>query len=153
MAFDEHKKILGEEKTKLEAELAQITHKNPKDPSDWEPKAPDMNPMTSDQSEMADVFEEMEKRVQSVKKKTEPIDPEKLYSILACERDGDPVDMLCRMKGVLDPKNTTSTLHTVMKEYLKQNSPVTPTPQKNAIILDAPETLLSQVTGVDYTFR
>jgi hypothetical protein len=40
-----------------------------------------------------------------------------------------------------------------MREYLKQNSPVTPTPQKNAIILDAPETLLTQVTGVDYTFR
>ena len=60
MAFDEHKKILEEEKTKLEAELAQIAHKNPKDPSDWEPKAPDMNPMMSDQSEMADVFEEME---------------------------------------------------------------------------------------------
>jgi hypothetical protein len=40
-----------------------------------------------------------------------------------------------------------------MREYLKLNSPVTPTPEKNAIILDAPETLLSQVTGVDYTFR
>jgi len=72
---------------------------------------------------------------------------------MACERDGDPEDMLCRMKGVMDPKNTTSTLHSVLKEYLKENSPVTPTPQKNAIILDAPETLLMQVSGVDYTFR
>lgn len=98
-------------------------------------------------------FNEMGNRVQSIKVKNEPIDPDKLYSILACERDGDPVDMLCRMKGVIDAKNTTATLHKVMIEYLKQNSPVTPTPQKNAIILDAPETLLTQVTGVDYTFR
>jgi 2',3'-cyclic-nucleotide 2'-phosphodiesterase (5'-nucleotidase family) len=98
-------------------------------------------------------FNEMGNRVQSIKVKNEPIDPNKLYSILACERDGDPVDMLCRMKGVIDAKNTTSTLHKVMLEYLKQNSPVTPTPQKNAIILDAPETLLTQVTGVEYTFR
>ena len=98
-------------------------------------------------------FAEMGTRVQSITVKNVPIDPEKMYSIMACERDGDPEDMLCRMKGVMDPKNTTSTLHSVLKEYLKENSPVTPTPQKNAIILDAPETLLTQVSGVDYTFR
>jgi hypothetical protein len=40
-----------------------------------------------------------------------------------------------------------------MIEYLKLNSPVTPNLQKNAQILDAPETLLTQVTGVDYEFR
>lgn len=98
-------------------------------------------------------FAEMGKRVQRATIKGKQIEPEKLYSILACERDGDPEDMLCRMKGVLEPKNTTSTLHTVMRDYLKTNSPVTPTPQKNAKILDAPDTLLSQVTGVDYQFR
>jgi hypothetical protein len=57
------------------------------------------------------------------------------------------------MKGVLDAKNTDATLHSLMTEYVKTNSPLTPTPAKNAIILDAPETLLSQVTGVDYQFR
>jgi len=98
-------------------------------------------------------FAEMGKRVQSATIKGKELESEKFYSILACERDGDPVDMLCRMKGVVDPKNTTSTLHTLMLDYLKVNSPVTPTPAKNAIILDAPDTLLSQVTGVDYEFR
>jgi len=44
-------------------------------------------------------------------------------------------------------------LHSTMLEYLKNNSPVTPIPEKNAVILDAPETLLTQVTGVDYVFR
>jgi S-sulfosulfanyl-L-cysteine sulfohydrolase len=98
-------------------------------------------------------FGEMGQRVQKVTIKGSPLEPTKLYSILACEREGDPEDMLCRMKGVLDPKNTEYTLHSVLLAYLEQNSPVTPAPQKNAIILDAPETLLSQVTGVDYTFR
>jgi 2',3'-cyclic-nucleotide 2'-phosphodiesterase (5'-nucleotidase family) len=98
-------------------------------------------------------FAEMGKRVQSATIKGKELDPDKLYSILACERDGDPADMLCRMKGVADAKNTTSTLHTVMLEYLKVNSPITPTPPHNAKILDAPDTLLSQVTGVDYQFR
>ncbi|MDP1744923.1 MAG: 5'-nucleotidase C-terminal domain-containing protein, partial [Bacteroidota bacterium] len=98
-------------------------------------------------------FAEMGKRVQSATIKGKELDPDKLYSILACERDGDPADMLCRMKGVADAKNTTSTLHTVMLDYLKVNSPITPTPPHNAKILDAPDTLLSQVTGVDYQFR
>jgi sulfur-oxidizing protein SoxB len=98
-------------------------------------------------------FAEMGKRVQSATVKGKELDPDKLYSILACERDGDPADMLCRMKGVADAKNTTSTLHTVMLDYLKVNSPITPTPPHNAKILDAPDTLLSQVTGVDYQFR
>jgi S-sulfosulfanyl-L-cysteine sulfohydrolase len=30
---------------------------------------------------------------------------------------------------------------------------VTPIPPKSAVALDAPETLLTQVTGVDYQFR
>lgn len=98
-------------------------------------------------------FAEMGKRIQKLTIKGKELESERLYSILACERDGDPADMLCRMKGVLEPQNTTSTLHTVMISYLKENSPVTPTPPKNATILDAPQTLLSQVTGVDYQFK
>jgi sulfur-oxidizing protein SoxB len=98
-------------------------------------------------------FGEKGKRVQKVTIGNEPLDMEKTYNICACERDGDPSDMLCRMKNVANAKNTTHTLHTVMKEYLVANSPVTPTPPLRAVILDAPQTLLSQVSGVDYTFR
>lgn len=97
-------------------------------------------------------FGEMGKRVQSVVFKGKPLQADGFYSILACEREGDPEDMLCRMTEVKDARNTTATLHTVMKEYLKLHSPVTTTPSKNAKILDAPETLLTQVTGVDYQF-
>lgn len=98
-------------------------------------------------------FGEMGKRVQSITINGNTLDETKLYSILACERDGDPADMLCRLKGVLDAKNTSATLHTVMLDYLKTNSPVTPLPNHSAKILDAKETLLSQVSGVDYIFR
>ena len=57
------------------------------------------------------------------------------------------------MKGVANAKNTQHTLHSVLKAYLAANSPVTPTPPMNAKILDAPQTLLTQVTGVDYKFH
>lgn len=98
-------------------------------------------------------FGEKGKRVQSVTIGNEPLDIEKTYTFCACERDGDPDDMLCRIKGVKNAKNTNYTLHQVMKNYLSNNSPVTPVPQKNAVALDVPETLLTQVSGVDYQFR
>ncbi len=91
-------------------------------------------------------------RVQSIEIGGEKIDDSKTYSILACEREGDPEDMLCRMKKVKETQNTPFTLHTIIKEYLSKHSPITPTPMKNAIALDVPDTLLTQVTGVDYQF-
>ena len=98
-------------------------------------------------------FDKKNKRVQTVTIGESPLDADKMYRICACERDGDPADMLCRMKHVTDATNTAYTLHSVMKNYLASNSPVTPTPPMNARILDAPQTLLTQVTGVDYKFR
>lgn len=98
-------------------------------------------------------FGENGKRIKSVTIQGEPLNETRTYSICACERDGDPDDMLCRIKGVKNAKNTTNTLHSVMKEYLMANSPVTPTIMENAMVLDAPKTLLSQVTGVDYKFQ
>jgi 2',3'-cyclic-nucleotide 2'-phosphodiesterase (5'-nucleotidase family) len=92
-------------------------------------------------------------RIQQVMVADAALDLNKNYNICACERDGDPSDMLCRIKGVANAKNTQHTLHTVLKAYLKTNSPVTPTPPMNAKILDTPQTLLSQVTGVDYKFQ
>lgn len=98
-------------------------------------------------------FGEKGKRVQEVTIAGKPLDTNQNYNICACERDGDPDDMLCRIKGVANAQNTEFTLHQVLKDYLKKNSPVTPKPEHNAIALDAPETLLTQVTGVDYQFR
>ena len=98
-------------------------------------------------------FGEKGKRVQEIKIGDSPMDLNRTYSICACERDGDPPDTLCRMHNVTNAKNTTHTLHSVLREYLAANSPVTPTPQVNADILDAPQTILTQVTGVDYQFR
>jgi 2',3'-cyclic-nucleotide 2'-phosphodiesterase (5'-nucleotidase family) len=100
-----------------------------------------------------DAFSEKGKRVKEVLVKGSALEPEKTYSICACERDGDPSDMLCRMRNVANAKNTNYTLHSVMKDYLAANSPVTPTPPLNADVLDAPQTLLTQVTGVDYHFH
>ncbi|MEP7163528.1 MAG: 5'-nucleotidase C-terminal domain-containing protein [Ferruginibacter sp.] len=97
-------------------------------------------------------FGEDGKRVRSVMIGDVPLDPAKTYTICACEREGDPPDMLCRMTNVMNGKNSPFALHDVLKDYLATHSPVSPMPESNAVILDAPKTLLSQVSGVDYTF-
>lgn len=97
-------------------------------------------------------FAEQGERVQKINIGGQPIDENKTYSILACERDGDPLDMLCRMKGVKNARNTPFTLHNVMESYLQAQKIVTPRPQGNARVLDAPQNLLTQVTGVPYEF-
>lgn len=98
-------------------------------------------------------FGEMGKRVQSVTVAGKPLDPAREYSICACQRDGDPETTLCRITNVKNGTNTPYTLHQVMREYVQKNSPVTPVPRKAAKALDAPDTLLTQVTGVPYQFR
>jgi hypothetical protein len=98
-------------------------------------------------------FGEQGKRVQKVTVGGKPLDMERSYSISACERDGDPDTMLCRIPNVKDGKNMPYSLHNVLKDYLAKNSPVTPLPRGNAKVLDAPATLLTQVSGVAYDFK
>ncbi|EKB50468.1 bifunctional metallophosphatase/5'-nucleotidase [Cecembia lonarensis] len=93
------------------------------------------------------------KRVDSMTIKGQPLDMNKIYSISACEREGDPEDVVCRMNNVKNVQNLDLTLHDVMLNYLRENSPVNPTPRGAAVALDAPATLLTQVSGVDYEFR
>lgn len=100
-----------------------------------------------------EAFAEAGKRVRKVTVGNQPLDPNRLYTLAACERDGDPETMLCRIPNTSEGKNMPYSLHQVLVDYLSAHNPVTPTPQGHAKILDAPATLLSQVTGVPYVFR
>jgi hypothetical protein len=95
----------------------------------------------------------MGKRVNWVKVCGEPIDLSKQYTIVACEREGDPDDMLCRVEHVKDPHRTGLTLHQVIEEYLAAKGTVSPQLEKRATATDEPETLLTQLRGTTYTFR
>jgi len=94
------------------------------------------------------------KRVQEVCIKDQPIDLEKTYTMVACERDGDPDNVLCRMPNVHNACKQNVMLHDVVMDYLAEFSPVAPKIEGRAIATDAPATLLTQVIkGVDYQFR
>jgi S-sulfosulfanyl-L-cysteine sulfohydrolase len=93
------------------------------------------------------------KRLNWVKINDEPINLDKLYTMVACEREGDPDDTLCRMDKVKNPRKPGATLHNVMREYLAAHPMVAPVIESRATATDAPSTLLSQLEGYDYEFR
>ena len=92
-------------------------------------------------------------RVNWVKVKGQPLDKNKMYSIVACEREGDPNDTLCRIEKVSNPEATTLNLHQVITDYLKIHSPVSPKIEGRTTATDQPSTLLTQLQGTSYNFR
>lgn len=96
---------------------------------------------------------EFGKRVNSVKIGNASLDLLKEYSIVACEREGDPDDTLCRIEHVKNPKKLTVPMHDVIIEYLKEHSPVEPKIEGRSTATDEPQTLLTQLKGTSYEFR
>jgi 2',3'-cyclic-nucleotide 2'-phosphodiesterase (5'-nucleotidase family) len=92
-------------------------------------------------------------RVNWIKVKGEPIDLNRIYTVVACERDGDPEHTICRIEHVKEPKNLGVTLHKVIEEYLSVHSPISPKLEGRATATDAPPMLLTQLMGVGYEFR
>ncbi|MFN5646228.1 MAG: 5'-nucleotidase C-terminal domain-containing protein, partial [Sphingobacteriales bacterium] len=92
------------------------------------------------------------KRINWIKIKGEPVDLKKSYRIVACERDGDPEDMICRIENVSQPKLLGTTLHPILREYLAKQSPVSPKVVGKVTATDQPATLLTQLEGYDYQF-
>lgn len=99
------------------------------------------------------IANETGKRVNWVKVDGQPVDLTKEYSIVACEREGDPNDTLCRVEKVKNPTQLDILLHDVIEEYLKVNSPVSPKLEMRATATDEPNTLLTQLRGTTYEFR
>jgi S-sulfosulfanyl-L-cysteine sulfohydrolase len=93
------------------------------------------------------------KRVNSIKVGDKPIDLSATYLVAACERAGDPNDTLCRLEKVANPRRANITMHAILREYLAQGSPVSPRVEGRITATDAPQNLLSQLEGYDYSFR
>ncbi len=91
-------------------------------------------------------------RLNWIKINNEPIDLGRLYTVLTCEREGDPDDTLCRLGSVKEPTLHNATMHETLIEYLKVNSPVSPRVEGRVTATDAPSTLLSQLEGYGYAF-
>ncbi|MCU0386699.1 MAG: 5'-nucleotidase C-terminal domain-containing protein, partial [Flavihumibacter sp.] len=99
------------------------------------------------------INKDMGQRVNWIKVGGKPLDRNKTYSFVACEREGDPDTTICRVEGVKEPKRLGATLHSVIQEYLAANSPIAPKLEGRCTATDAPNSLLTQLMGFGYEFR
>lgn len=92
-------------------------------------------------------------RVNSIAIGGEEVDPDRDYTFVACERAGDPADVLCRIKGVRDREDLSFTLHDAVERYLAAHSPVAPEQEGRVTATDLDPTVLGQLPGTNYQFR
>lgn len=92
-------------------------------------------------------------RVESVRINGESLEPGRIYTISACTREGDPEDMLCRMRDVEDVETQPFTMHDAVIEYLERFSPVEPSLDGRAIATDQEPFTFSTLPGTHYQFR
>jgi 2',3'-cyclic-nucleotide 2'-phosphodiesterase (5'-nucleotidase family) len=92
-------------------------------------------------------------RVREVKVQGRPLVASQRYTLLGCEREGDPDTTVCRIVDVSNVRRHDVTVHQVVMEYLAEHSPVAPVIEGRAVATDAPADLLSQVEATGYTFR
>jgi len=92
-------------------------------------------------------------RIDKITVNGEAIQDDKLYSISACVRPGDPLDNLCRMPNVKDVEVMDYTIHDAVEEYLKTHSPVSPGLEGRAYCESLGEYSFSTVPGTEYNFQ
>lgn len=84
------------------------------------------------------------KRVVSLKVNDREVQDDGSYTIGGCERAGEPLDMICRLKGARDAKVAPFTIHEGLLDYLKKNPTVTVYRENRSTATDLPGSVFSQ---------
>jgi 2',3'-cyclic-nucleotide 2'-phosphodiesterase (5'-nucleotidase family) len=87
---------------------------------------------------------EPSKRLISAKVGGRDIEDERRYTIAGCERDGEPVDLVCRHPGTHDARVLPVTVHEALKQYLAVHPIVAPRRGDRQIATDLPHIVFSQ---------
>lgn len=74
----------------------------------------------------------------------EPVSDDARYTVAGCERDGEPEDVLCRIRGVGDPEALPITIQQALEAYLARHPVVNPAIERRAVAIDLPARVPSQ---------
>ena len=66
------------------------------------------------------------------------------YTLSGCERAGEPLDVVCRMRGTHDVEVLPMTVHQALRAYLKKHPVIAPTREGRSTAVDLPKTVFSQ---------
>ncbi|CAN5923181.1 hypothetical protein BH11MYX4_BH11MYX4_05640 [soil metagenome] len=73
-----------------------------------------------------------------------PVADDARVTIAGCERTGEPMDVLCRMRGVHDATVLPSTIHQALRAYLRRHPVISPARDGRAKAIDLPDVVFSQ---------
>ena len=120
----------------LEHEMELVFSKEPFTLSgDWGPKPSGMNILFTAHTSPS-------KRIKAVKIGAADLD-HRVYTIGDCDREGEPMYVICRLQGVQDAAYVPGNIHTVLKSYLKAHFPTTPTREGRVRATDLPPVVWS----------
>ncbi len=84
-------------------------------------------------------------RVREIRVGGEPLEEDRLYTIVACEREGDDPNKVCRIPHVKEPRVLDLGAHEAVRRYLAGHSPLKGSTADRVTVEDRPSVLRSQV--------
>jgi hypothetical protein len=84
------------------------------------------------------------KRLVSLKVKDREVQDDDHLTIGGCEREGEPLDVICRLRGARKARYAPATVHEAMLAYLEQHPVISSTRNKRSSATDIPGSVFSQ---------
>jgi hypothetical protein len=84
-------------------------------------------------------------RVREIRVGGEPLEDDRLYTVVACEREGDEPHTVCRIPNVREPRVLGLDAHDAVRRYLAKHSPLTAPEGGRVVADDLPPVVRSQV--------
>ena len=125
-------------RTYLESELELVFSQDPwKLSGGWGPRASGMSMRFAALAKPGERLQEIAidgKRMEDATK----------YTMTGCERAGEPLDVVCRMRGTHDVEVLPMTVHQALRAYLKKHPVIAPKRDGRSTAVDLPKTVFSQ---------
>ncbi|NVB80808.1 MAG: bifunctional metallophosphatase/5'-nucleotidase [Kofleriaceae bacterium] len=83
-------------------------------------------------------------RVTAIAVHGEPLDDAREYSLVACEREGDAADALCRIRGVANARTLEVDIHTAIRKQLAARGVIRVVERQRVVAEDLPARVFSQ---------
>ena len=84
------------------------------------------------------------RRLVSIKINGSDVKADARYTIAGCEREGEPLDVICRHRGTHDAQVLPMSIHEALGEYFKAHPVIAPRRDGREVALDLPRAVFSQ---------
>ena len=88
-------------------------------------------------------------RVRNVKVHGEAVERDKIYTLTACERDGEPDHTLCRIPHAANTEVHEVDAHAAVRQYLRDRDHVESSLEQRVNAVDLPGVVRTQLLGVE----